>query len=160
MDSPKKNSRKRGRPKGTESPAKLSRSASATSLGSGMGNGMRNGIRRGRGRPKGRMSDIGTKLAAEPPVKPIVLADLPTGGVLMAFGMGDAGQLGMGEDIMERKKPQLVKEIDDDVVGCAAGGMHNVFITKKGEVFTFGCNDEGALGRKAEEEEDCFLPAK
>ena len=27
-------------------------------------------------------------------------------GVLLAFGMGDAGQLGMGEDVMERKKPQ------------------------------------------------------
>lgn len=61
---------------------------------------------------------------------------------------------------MERKKPQPVKEIEEDVISAAAGGMHNVFITKSGDVYTFGCNDEGALGRKCEEEEDSFLPAK
>ena len=51
----------------------------------------------------------------------------------MAFGMGDAGQLGMGEDIMERKKPQPVKEVEGDVVCAAAGGMHNVYINSEGE---------------------------
>ncbi len=28
------------------------------------------------------------------------------------------------------------------------------------QVFTFGCNDEGALGRHVEEEEECFTPGK
>ena len=96
----------------------------------------------------------------EPPAKAFTIEDYPAGGILMAFGMGDAGQLGMGEDIMERKKPQPVKEIEEDVISAAAGGMHNVFITKTGKVYTFGCNDEGALGRKCEEEEDSFLPAE
>ena len=50
----------------------------------------------------------------------------------MAFGMGDAGQLGMGEDIMERKKPQPVKEVEGDVVCAAAGGMHNVYVNNEG----------------------------
>ena len=43
------------------------------------------------------------------------------------------------------------------MICAAAGGMHNVYVTEKGEVFTFGCNDEGALGRKTEEEEDCMI---
>ena len=38
--------------------------------------------------------------------------------------------------------------------------MHNVYITEKGDVFTFGCNDEGALGRKTEEEEECMITKK
>jgi len=78
----------------------------------------------------------------------------------MAFGMGDAGQLGMGEDIMERKKPQPVKEVEGDVVCAAAGGMHNVYVNNEGNVYTFGCNDEGALGRKIEEEEESFNVGK
>merc|ERR1711990_645937 len=55
------------------------------------------------------------------------------------------------------KMPQPVKEIEDKVICAAAGGMHNVYVTEKGEVFIFGCNDEGALGRKTEEEEDCMI---
>ena len=51
----------------------------------------------------------------------------------------------------------FIQEIEDKVICAAAGGMHNVYITEKGEVFTFGCNDEGALGRKTEEEEDCMV---
>ena len=46
------------------------------------------------------------------PEKPVAEAfklETQPRGVLLAFGMGDAGQLGMGEDVMERKKPQPVK---------------------------------------------------
>ena len=28
------------------------------------------------------------------------------------------------------------------------------------QVYTFGCNDEGSLGRLVEEEEECFVPGK
>ena len=38
--------------------------------------------------------------------------------------------------------------------------MHNAYVTEKGEVFTFGCNDEGALGRKTDDEEECFVTTK
>ena len=54
------------------------------------------------------------------------------------------------------KKPQPVKEVEGDVVCAAAGGMHNVYINSEGNVYTFGCNDEGALGKKIEEEEESF----
>jgi len=43
-------------------------------------------------------------MIAEPPCKAFSIGDYPPGGILMAFGMGDAGQLGMGEDIMERRR--------------------------------------------------------
>ena len=33
------------------------------------------------------------------------------------------------------------------VVQVAAGGMHSVALTARGEVLTTGVNDEGALGR-------------
>lgn len=58
------------------------------------------------------------------------------GGVVLAFGMGDVGQLGLGEDIMERKKPALVKGCLEGVglkqVEC--GGMHTVVLSDAGEV--------------------------
>ena len=31
---------------------------------------------------------------------------------------------------------------------------------REGAVWTFGCNDEGSLGRLVEEEEECFVPGK
>ena len=38
--------------------------------------------------------------------------------------------------------------------------MHTVVLDKEGAVWTFGCNDEGSLGRTVEEEEECFTPGK
>jgi len=146
------NKRKRG-PNSKESPAKkpkeLSRSASTSSLSSL--------DKRPRGRP--RRSLLLEKPIEAPVTTPFKHATAVRG-KLLALGMGDAGQLGMGEDIMERKRPQPVKEVEGKVISCAAGGMHNVFITDSGSVYTFGCNDEGALGRKTTEEEECFLPGK
>ena len=34
------------------------------------------------------------------------------------------------------------------------------WLFREGVVWTFGCNDEGSLGRLVEEEEDCFVPGK
>jgi len=142
--------------RGVESPAKkpkeLAKSASTSSLASS---------RPARGRPAGGSArrSLLAKLP-EPPVATAYKIATQPRAKLLAFGMGDAGQLGMGEDIMERKRPQPVKEIDEKVISAAAGGMHNVFITESGDVFTFGCNDEGALGRKTQDEEECFAVAK
>ena len=43
------------------------------------------------------------------------------------------GQLGLGEDVMERERPALVK-IPDPVIQVYGGGMHTVCLTEKGEV--------------------------
>lgn len=67
---------------------------------------------------------------------------------VLTLGQGDVGQLGLGEDILERKKPALVKSLEGlDIVQVECGGMHTVALSDDGKVYTWGCNDEGGLGR-------------
>lgn len=47
--------------------------------------------------------------------------------------MGDVGQLGLGEDIFERKKPALVS-LPEKLVQVMAGGMHTVCLSDTGNV--------------------------
>eukprot|EP00800_Vazella_pourtalesii_P001053 TRINITY_DN10890_c0_g1_i2.p1 TRINITY_DN10890_c0_g1~~TRINITY_DN10890_c0_g1_i2.p1 ORF type:complete len:433 (+),score=75.62 TRINITY_DN10890_c0_g1_i2:50-1348(+) len=99
----------------------------------------------------------------EPDIKKLRLNyDIPCveGGKVLLFGQGEVGQLGLGESIMMRKKPAQLRSLEG--VGLrqvAAGGMHTVLLSDKGEAYSFGCNDEGALGRVTEEGEE-YLPAK
>lgn len=67
-------------------------------------------------------------------------------GNVFVTGAGDFGQLGLGPDLLEKSRPALV-QLNYDIVDICAGGMHTVCLTKEGKVLTFGCNDEGALGR-------------
>ena len=78
-------------------------------------------------------------------------------GIGLACGQGDTGQLGLGDSVTERKRFQPVK-MTEKIVQIICGGMHTVCLTPAGDVYTFGCNDESALGRKTEEEEDTFVP--
>ncbi len=57
----------------------------------------------------------------------------------MTFGQGDIGQLGLGEDIDERKKPSSVGGALEglNVVQVVCGGMHTVALTHQGQV---SCN--------------------
>ena len=80
-------------------------------------------------------------------------------GQVLTLGQGDTGQLGLGEDVMEKSRPALVKDIEA-AVEVVAGGMHTAVLDSEGQVWTFGCNDEGSLGRVVAEEEDCFVPGK
>lgn len=73
-------------------------------------------------------------------------------GNLLVCGQNDVGQLGLSpDDVMEKTRPALVAGISD-VVDVQAGGMHSLVLTKSGEIWSFGCNDEGALGRDTSEE--------
>ncbi|XP_053563000.1 regulator of chromosome condensation [Bombina bombina] len=81
------------------------------------------------------------------------------GGLVLTLGQGDVGQLGLGEDVMERKKPALVT-LPEKIVQAVAGGMHTVCLGESGNIYTFGCNDEGALGRDTTEEGSEMQPAK
>ncbi|KAI4470567.1 regulator of chromosome condensation (rcc1) repeat [Holotrichia oblita] len=79
-------------------------------------------------------------------------------GSLFVTGAGDFGQLGLGSDILEKTRFALVS-IKEEIVDVCAGGMHTVCLTKEGKVLTFGCNDEGALGRNTSDKEDSeFVP--
>lgn len=79
-------------------------------------------------------------------------------GQVLVLGQGDVGQLGQGEDIIERKKPALVS-LPEKIVQVVAGGMHTVCLSDTGNVYTFGCNDEGALGRDTTEGSE-MVPGK
>ena len=52
----------------------------------------------------------------------------------MALGEGDTGQLGLGEDIMERKRPALIPPLPKEMIQVVAGGMHSVCLTSEGQV--------------------------
>uniref|UniRef100_W5M7K3 Regulator of chromosome condensation 1 n=2 Tax=Lepisosteus oculatus TaxID=7918 RepID=W5M7K3_LEPOC len=80
-------------------------------------------------------------------------------GQVLVLGQGDVGQLGLGEDVMERKRPALVS-LPESVVQAEAGGMHTVCLSDTGNIYTFGCNDEGALGRDTSEEGSETRPGK
>ena len=58
-----------------------------------------------------------------------------------------------------RKKPYPIPSISEERIKIiASGGMHSACITEDHKIFTFGCNDEGALGRKCEDDEDETVP--
>ena len=85
---------------------------------------------------------------------------LPSG-TIHVVGQGNTGQLGCGEDIMERKKPYPVKDLDGvkiKVIAC--GGMHTACIDDEHKVYTWGCNDEGALGRTCASDEEEMVPGE
>lgn len=58
-------------------------------------------------------------------------------GVVLTCGMGDVGQLGLGQDIMERTRFAYV-DIPDPVIQVCAGGMHTVCLTSTGQVSNAG----------------------
>jgi regulator of chromosome condensation len=81
-------------------------------------------------------------------------------GNLLVCGQNDVGQLGLDpDDVMEKTRPALVSEVTN-IVDVKAGGMHSLALTKSGEIWSFGCNDEGALGRNTDEEGSETKPKK
>lgn len=79
---------------------------------------------------------------------------------IMTFGSGDCGQLAHGveeDEDMIVKYPRVVQrlaKIPISFISC--GGLHSAAISIDGSVYTWGCNDDGALGRDGEEN----FPAK
>lgn len=74
-------------------------------------------------------------------------------GHLLSCGQNEVGQLGFDENVSERTRPALVPSAKDaKIVDISAGGMHSVYLTLDGDVWSFGCNDEGALGRDTSED--------
>lgn len=71
---------------------------------------------------------------------------------VLACGSGDCGQLGLGEDVLTAERCKIIPFFDGkDVVSISAGGLHNLALTSTGVVYSWGCNDEKALGHCAPE---------
>eukprot|EP00667_Euglena_gracilis_P000047 EG_transcript_47 len=70
------------------------------------------------------------------------------GWMLFTWGRNDYGQLGLG-DQTPRLEPKLVTGMDVSrkVERVACGGFHTLVLVTFGDVYTFGRNDYGQLGR-------------
>jgi regulator of chromosome condensation len=75
---------------------------------------------------------------------------------IYVFGSGGYGELGLGAEKRNGKKPKDVRRprlndlLDAQTVGVvqiAVGGMHCVALTYDNQIITWGVNDNGALGR-------------
>ena len=76
-------------------------------------------------------------------------------GKCLVVGNGDCGQLGLGEeddDIRDTYKPLPIPILNKmNVKELVCGGLHTGALTLDGRLFTWGCNDDEALGRQGEE---------
>lgn len=77
-----------------------------------------------------------------------------SGGRVMTFGEDNAGTLGLKDTDVHRKRPTFIDGISHPVIQISANGMHTVCVTSKGTVYSWGCNDEGALGRDTSSNEE------
>lgn len=69
-------------------------------------------------------------------------------GHVFVHGSGELDQLGLGDEQRERKKPTLVRGIAEvNVHSVACGSIHVVCLCPTGDLISWGCNDDGALGR-------------
>jgi alpha-tubulin suppressor-like RCC1 family protein len=75
---------------------------------------------------------------------------ITTEGNLYSFGRNHRGQLGVGRvdrpDFLDKLTPVRVN-IPESVAIAAAGNRHSLVVTESGELWAFGCNDFGQLGR-------------
>lgn len=72
-------------------------------------------------------------------------------GDVLVFGSGEMEQLGFGDNVYEKKKPALLKSLNDrskGIVEVCCGGLHTLVLTKNGDIYSWGCGDDGALGRE------------
>lgn len=75
-------------------------------------------------------------------------------GDVYVAGNGDCSQMGLGEDEgrMECAIPERLPALSKQgVLTIACGGMHTVALTEGGVLWSWGCNDDCALGRDGEE---------
>lgn len=75
------------------------------------------------------------------------------------FGEGSQGELGLGAKhngritVIDVQRPRLNPLLEKvNVVQLAVGGMHVAALTAENKIYTWGVNDQGALGRPTTEE--------
>ncbi|CAZ85804.1 unnamed protein product [Tuber melanosporum] len=72
---------------------------------------------------------------------------------IYAFGTGDNAELGLGPEVNAKvvKRPRLNTHLLPEKVGIVAvaiGGMHGLALSHEGKVYSWGVNDQYALGRE------------
>ncbi|KAI9248082.1 regulator of chromosome condensation 1/beta-lactamase-inhibitor protein II [Sporodiniella umbellata] len=79
-----------------------------------------------------------------------------TEGQLFVCGTNDFGQLGLEGD--EKNRPVPIKSMSEKkFVDVISGGLHSFALTTEGELFSWGCTDEGVLGREGKNDEPMLL---
>ncbi|EPY51662.1 ran GDP/GTP exchange factor [Schizosaccharomyces cryophilus OY26] len=77
---------------------------------------------------------------------------------VFVFGTGSMNELGMGDlDVDVAYRPRLNPNLPRDKIGVvdlAVGGMHSAVLSHDGRVFTWGVNDDFALGRPTKNQTD------
>ena len=87
---------------------------------------------------------------------------LPSGRVF-SFGSGDCGQLGHGVEggmaDLCVGRPRLISALEDvEAESVVCGGLHNLIVSKGGRVHSWGCSDDGVLGREGDENFPAIVP--
>lgn len=70
---------------------------------------------------------------------------------IYGYGSGEVDQLGLGEDILESKRPRQIlpnENINIKVNIVVCGTMHTLVLSNMGTLYSWGCNDDFALGRE------------
>ncbi|XP_075475333.1 ultraviolet-B receptor UVR8-like [Primulina tabacum] len=68
-------------------------------------------------------------------------------GEVYAWGRGEHGKLGFGDDKSSKMVPQRVQLlVGEDIVQVSCGGTHSVALTWDGRMYSFGRGDHGRLG--------------
>jgi len=74
-------------------------------------------------------------------------------GDVVVFGHGDCGQLGLGSAVDSARRPRVLTSLRGcEINMVAAGGLHNLALGEIGCVYSWGINDDGALGGVPEDE--------
>lgn len=72
--------------------------------------------------------------------------------LILGMGYNQAGQLGLGHRLQQLKRwrsctPAAIEALrDSSVLDIAAGQNHSACVVSNGDVFTWGCGDDGRLG--------------
>ncbi|EER28305.1 Regulator of chromosome condensation family protein [Coccidioides posadasii C735 delta SOWgp] len=103
--------------------------------------------------PKPKRTRVTASPAVKPPKPKVVINEAPTEKLnIYVFGEGSSGELGLGtaKNAVDVKRPRLNPLLLADKIGVvqiATGGMHCVALTHDNKIYTWGVNDQGALGR-------------
>lgn len=96
--------------------------------------------------PKRRDKDTGEAAKRRRILKEFILPSSQLG-YCFTFGTNGFGALGLGEDVLEKYRAAHVDVDGKKLLSVVCGGMHTVALAEDGSVYTWGVNDEGALGR-------------